>query len=295
MTDQAKRFSPHTLDHFADLVLGDPRHEDWHGPQPYRSGPKIERWVRHFVPGFALGGDSRYQGTRNQLEELNETDEGRETLRAMMAAVLDPRDYAQSSALLDEDIEKFNNVLWYDGYRLVREPRSIRLEQITETPVLADCLEDTLVELDWSTVVQEFRRMVDNSESDPEDAITAACSLVESVCRSILVELQVEMPSKRAITTLYRAVAKELNLASDREDFPPDVAEDSRRILGGLASAVDGLGHLRTKTGDAHGREHTVRRVDPRVARLAIGSAATLSQFLIESWQRQAAISRVSE
>lgn len=133
--------------------------------------------------------------------------------------------------------------------------------------------------------------MVDNTERDPEDAITAACAIVESVCRSILVELDEKLPSDRSITTLYKHVAKKLGISPDRDDLPSEVAEESRRILGGLANTVAGIGQLRTRTGDAHGREHTVRRVDPRLARLAVGSAATLSQFLIETWQRRVALS----
>src|SRR3546814_3345799 len=50
--------------------------------------------------------------------------------------------------------------------------------------------------LDFDTVQMEIARALPNLESDPEDAVTAACSLIEAVCRSILVELKVPLPPR---------------------------------------------------------------------------------------------------
>jgi hypothetical protein len=59
------------------------------------------------------------------------------------------------------------------------------------------------------------------------------------------------------------------------------------KILGGVASVVDGIGALRTHTGSAHGRGRHAYRVEPRHARLAIHAAHTLTTFLIETWARR--------
>jgi hypothetical protein len=206
----------------------------------------------------------------------------------MVAAALDPRDFAYHKDELERQISAFNSILDYDGYRLLKSARGLRLESIVEVPVPVRTLNDTLETLEWEPVERDFYRMLENCEVDPEDSITSACALVESVCRSILTDLQVPIPKKRAVKTLYETVAEELGIAAKRKDLPEDVAEESRRILGGLANVTSGIGELRTKVGDAHGREHTVRRVDPRIARLAIGSAATVTQFLIETWRLKA-------
>jgi hypothetical protein len=60
-----------------------------------------------------------------------------------------------------------------------------------------------------------------------------------------------------------------------------------RKILGGLATVVEGIGALRTHGGDAHGRERGYARMDTRIASLAINAASTVSLFLIETWQRK--------
>lgn len=281
----AEEFSNQTIRHLAGLITGDPWTE-WDGPPPYRTGPEITRWMQQFVSEFELSGMSRFSATQAHLDKLNKTLLGRVTLQRMIAAALDPRDFAHVSALLDDLVAEFNMLLWYDHYRLVREPRTLRLERIVDVPIPARALSDTLETLDWETVERDFQRMLENCQADPEDAITSACALVEAVCRSILVDTKSPIPKKRTVTILYGAVAEKLGIAAARTDFPDDVVEESRRILGSLANAVSGIGELRTKVGDAHGREHTVRRVDPRIARLAIGSAATLTLFLIETWQQ---------
>lgn len=42
-----------------------------------------------------------------------------------------------------------------------------------------------------------------------------------------------------------------------------------------------------TITGGAHGRERGSKRIDARIARLAITSASSLALFLIETWEQQ--------
>ena len=60
-----------------------------------------------------------------------------------------------------------------------------------------------------------------------------------------------------------------------------------REILGGLNSTIQGIGALRTHAGDAHGRERGFRRIDARIARLAIHAAAGAAMFIIETWQKK--------
>jgi hypothetical protein len=110
---------------------------------------------------------------------------------------------------------------------------------------------------------------------------------VESVCRSILIELGLGLPEKKDIKGLFAAVRMPLGLASDRADLDPLIADDVRKILSGLANVVEGIGSLRTHGGDAHGRDRGDTRIDRRIASLAIDSASTFALFLIETWQRK--------
>lgn len=133
----------------------------------------------------------------------------------------------------------------------------------------------------------EIVRALPNLQDDPEDAVIAACSLIEAVCRSILIELGLPLPPRKDIDGLMRAVQEPLDLSPGRSDLPVEVEGDIRQILSGLTSVAKGIGALRTHGGDAHGREKGFRRIDPRIARLAINAASSLALFLIETWERQ--------
>lgn len=140
--------------------------------------------------------------------------------------------------------------------------------------------------LSLDTVSRDLDRALQAASTDPESALTSACSTIESVCRSILLELGEQLPQKKDITSLYKAVRKPLRLTPDASQFPSDISNDVLKVLGGLATVVEGIGALRTHAGDAHGRERGYTRIDSRIAGLAVHSASSIALFLIETWQR---------
>jgi Abortive infection C-terminus len=161
-----------------------------------------------------------------------------------------------------------------------------RIETGHSPPALSR-LSGTADILNFDTVSRDLERALESAQRDPESAVTSACSTVESVCRSIIIELDEDLPAKKDIKGLFNAVKKPLGLSPDRADIEPQIADDVRKILGGLATVVEGIGALRTHGGDAHGRERGYARMDARIASLAINSASTVSLFLIEAWQRK--------
>jgi hypothetical protein len=184
-------------------------------------------------------------------------------------------------------LEYLNGVLTFDSLELQKHGKTVRLvEAGRTTPVLEKltCVVDTI---SFDTVRRDLDRALGSARDDPEDAVTAACSTIESVCRSILIELGEPLPAKKDIKGLYNAVRKPLGLSPDRPDIDPIIASDLRTILGGLATIIEGIGALRTHGGDAHGRERGYARVDARIAGLALHAASTASLFLIEAWQRK--------
>lgn len=146
------------------------------------------------------------------------------------------------------------------------------------------------ISAEWTldTLEREFSRAFDNIESDPEAAVTAACSMVESICRSIIESRpDIEMPKSLEIKTLYKAIREPLGLSPTKEIKETEIEADVRTVLSALFNAVQGIGALRTHAGTAHGRERGFQRLDPRIARLAVHSASTLSLFLVETWEKK--------
>lgn len=140
---------------------------------------------------------------------------------------------------------------------------------------------------DFDTVRLEIDRARAFVDEDPEDAITASCSLIEAVCKSVLTELQLDLPKDKSVKPLYRAVSEALALSPKRTDIDPLVAADVTTILSGITNTIGGIGSLRTHGGDAHGRDRGARRVDARIARLTVNTASAMAVFIIESWDRK--------
>jgi Abortive infection C-terminus len=125
-----------------------------------------------------------------------------------------------------------------------------------------------------------WTKALDRRQSDPEGAITAARTLLETVCKHILDEKGIEYTNKTDLPQLYHLVAIELSLA------PSQYTEDVfRQILGGCSSIVNGLGTLRNRLGDAHGQGKKPIRPAARHAELAVNLAGSVALFLVETWE----------
>jgi hypothetical protein len=144
-------------------------------------------------------------------------------------------------------------------------------------------LAQILVSRDLDALQAEFDRALDTVSSDPAGALTAACAIVESLCKVYIDDRGLQLPPKQTIKPLWAAVARDLGLS-----VSASTPEDIRPILSGLAAVVDGLGAYRTHAGSAHGRGRKRYRVTPRHARLAVHAAHTLVAFAIETWEERA-------
>lgn len=278
--------SPQSIDAIAEIISGGGGND----PEPpigiYRSGPKIEKFMRACNVDFRLDG-SRVPSLVTCLINLNNGFQAEQVLPRIIEAAADPRDFIHEPARHTAVLEYLNRALRFDGFEVQQQGGRMRLVEAGKgIPVLAELAGLSEV-IDFDTVNRDLERALASSQTDPEDAVTAACSTVESVCRSILIELGQPLPAKKDVQGLYNAVKQPLGLSPDRSDIDPLIANDVRQILSGLATVIGGVGALRTHGGDAHGREKGYARVDARIARLAIHAASTAALFLIETWQRK--------
>jgi hypothetical protein len=252
----------------------------------YRSASKLESFMRGCNVAMSVGSGSRLPTLIEALERANRSGE-QTALKNIIERAADPRDFLSHPDRLQAVIDYLNARLAYDGLELQRVGTQVRLGTPGRSASVVDALASAIVVIDFDTVNRDLERALASAENDPEDAVTSACSVVESVCRSVLMELGVPLPPKKDIQGLYQAVREPLGLTPDKAGVADDIANDVRTILGGLNSVVNGVGALRTHGGDAHGRERGYRRIDPRIARLAIHSASTVSLFLVETWQKK--------
>jgi hypothetical protein len=142
-----------------------------------------------------------------------------------------------------------------------------------------------LKSFDEEGVREVWTRMLERQSTDPEGAITAARTLIETVCKHILDELGETNGEGVELPGLYGAVANNLKLAPSQH-----TEQVFKQILGGCATVVNGLAAVRNKLSDAHGKGKLAARPSPRHAELAVNLAASLTAFLISTWlERRAA------
>ncbi len=167
-----------------------------------------------------------------------------------------------------------------------------RLNTIVESEALSAFLEgaskkspsDDLHTLSLSALQAEFvsRRWSDaleRRENDPEGAITLARTLLEDICKIIIVELQATYSEDDDLPKLYRKTASLLNLAPDLH-----TEQIFKQILGNCQSIVESLGAVRNKLSDAHSGGPLRARPTARHAKLAVNLAGTMATFLAETF-----------
>lgn len=168
------------------------------------------------------------------------------------------------------------------------QPLFEHIESNPNSPV-NDALTDALSQCDSKiNVKQVWEKALSRRNDDPEGAITAARTLVETVCKLIL-DKHGKPYTNSDLPKLYRAVAEVLELA------PSQYSEEAfKTILGGCHTVVNGLGTLRNKVGDAHGQGRKTVRPTARHATLAVNLAGTMATFLIETWLKEPQTSKIN-
>ena len=140
---------------------------------------------------------------------------------------------------------------------------------------------DSLSTYEVDRIFDDWQKMMDRKGADPSGTITAARTLIESVCHHIVQESG-GSSNEYDLDRLYKAAAKLLRL--DANDHNEGVF---KKILSGCYSVVSGLASLRNDLGDAHGQSALKARAGPRHAELAANMAATMATFMLDTWEQR--------
>jgi len=133
---------------------------------------------------------------------------------------------------------------------------------------------------DWEHVTEVWAKAITRTQPDPEGAVTAARTLLESVCKHILDELGLKYPNDGDLVKLYGLTSKALKLAPE-----PQLEQAVKQIMSGCISIANGVAALRNTASDAHGKGVAGAAVTPRFAELAVNVAGSLSTFLIATFK----------
>jgi hypothetical protein len=141
-----------------------------------------------------------------------------------------------------------------------------------------------LDKVDAPHIAAAWQKALERRATDPSGAITAARTLIETVCKHILDEQAVIYADAEELPKLYRLTADSLNLSPSQH-----TEQLFRQILGGCQTIVEGLGAMRNRHSDAHGSGKAGVRPAPRHAELAVNLAGTMATFLLATWEARTA------
>lgn len=143
-------------------------------------------------------------------------------------------------------------------------------------------LKDIIKKHDIVSINSEFDRALKNIEANPPEAVSAACNILESICKVYIEDEGLEMPKKLDLQPVWSVVRKDLG-------FDPKSIEDRdlKEILSGMFATVNGVAALRSHASSAHGPGRIRYNLEPRHARLAIHAAHTIAAFIMESWEKK--------
>lgn len=116
---------------------------------------------------------------------------------------------------------------------------------------------------------------------DYSGAVTSAKSLVEGVCKEILVKFpDTENGNKSDLPALFTKVRQKLNL----EPRDPKLDKALKEVLSGLIKIVNGIAEIRNTHGDSHIPKY---KIDQHHALLVVNSAKTVATFLFNTYEYQ--------
>ncbi len=182
-----------------------------------------------------------------------------------------------------------NGHLEHDGYRLVIEgkmsgsPVYVVRASGNQSPANDD-ISNVLKSFDADTVHARWTGAMDRQLTDPEGAITLARTLLEDVCKWIIVEANETYQEKDDLPILYKTLSRILNIAPDNH-----TEAIFKQILGSCQSIVESLGALRNKISDAHSLGPKRVRPAARHAQLAVNLSGSMASFLVLTWNERKA------
>ena len=136
-----------------------------------------------------------------------------------------------------------------------------------------------LTAFDREHVTAVWSKALERRSSDPEGAITAARTLLETICKHILDGYDASYPKDADLPKLYALTVSHLQLAPSQQQ-----EQLFKQILGACQTVVEGLGAIRNRLGDSHGQGKKPVKPVARHAELAVNLAGSMALFLVATY-----------
>ena len=135
-------------------------------------------------------------------------------------------------------------------------------------------------------LVSQMSIMIPMQKENPTEAIGKAKELIESCCKGILEENSTVYDKDWDLTRLVKETMDKLKIMPVHIPDTVPAATSIKAILNHLKTIAQNVAELRNPYGSGHGKSPSFKGLEERHARLAVGSALTLVNFLWDSHLR---------
>jgi len=227
------------------------------------------------------GGGERRTRFRDYLASVDQGNvEGVQRLAAALAGILETLERHDNAK---DAIKMLRRKTERDGFTY--EGGWLRAKRSLSGPVFVAVTVEDLQHVGEQAA--DLQRLATES---PAKTIGGAKELVESVCKTVLRLSGESIPKDGDLMTLAKATLKTLELVPSDVDDAKKGADVVRRCLQQLEAVVSSLGELRNLYGTGHGRDGKWKGLGPRHARLAVGAAITVAQFIADTYVERSAL-----
>jgi hypothetical protein len=205
-----------------------------------------------------------------------------ETYLKFLAMTVHPRVRTNSEEVA-KLIEIYNNYLNADGFEIAQTDEistkpiySGRQKVIGQAHLTAKKVEIKRY-LNTAYVNSKINTMTDAIHKDTDLAIGTAKELLETTCKSILLQKSVTINSDWTLSQLLKETTNSLDFAPKEASNPEKAEKAIKQILGGISSIVQGVGELRNGYGTGHGKDADFKGLEIKYAKLLVGVVSEIA------------------
>jgi hypothetical protein len=234
---------------------------------------KLESF-QNLLISYATGGHIEEVDFQQRRKELISTPFLRDRLPRFLRTCSDLKQFWGFIKLKSSTYQGRREYLWGEFGPLITE-----FEGTSPAPSDTNVAE-ALSLLNSDAIHESWRRALDRRLDDSDGAITAARTLLETVCKHILDDIGVCYKEHAELPKLFGMTADVLDLSPKKQLDPI-----FRQVLGGCTAVVEGIGAIRNALGDAHGKGQSFVKPELRHAELAVNLAGAAATFLVQTWE----------
>lgn len=189
----------------------------------------------------------------------------------------------------EDDIYWVSSVSRYDErYARIYKKCKVIMDRLEGVPSVITKTADNLKNKFSSEYMsRQIELMVSMQLTNPTNAIGLSKELIESCCKTILDELNIEWGKNDDVPQLANKTLNALNLLPVNVQETDQGAEAIRAVLGNLRAITTKLAEIRNPFGSGHGKSASFQGLETRHAKLAVGSSITFVDFIWSTYENQ--------